>query len=198
MPVLLRWRARAAPRTTTTGGAMGEGQDRGPAAAAAALHHIEQAHRELARCVAEGPFERPETLPSKDLLAAYLCLKREHEALRAQYEADMRRWLAFKQWWKEKLREKRRRRSARQAASPSRKTPVKLSPRKAREQILQHRQQVRERMQDNPALFKGLGRYRATSKYAIDADPGLLQNRHQRLLYPPKKSTHAIVSVAAT
>jgi len=148
------------------GCATGDGEGTLPASAAEALHHIELAHEALERCVVGTSPVRAEAPPPADLLAAYLCLKREHEALRVQYEADMRRWLAFKQWWKERLREKRRRRSARPTACPAGPASAQLSPRKAREQILQHRKQVREMMQENPTLFKGLGRYSGPSKQA--------------------------------
>ena len=142
----------------------------------AAWAHARRAEQELAALVEEE--EAYNGLPD-DLPGAYIQLRREHEALRAKYEEEREAWLAFKAWWRSRVRERRAIKRAQpepdevpeaQGSTPStprkRRTeitsPVRSpipTPRRSRERVLQHRTHVRQLLQENPALFKGNGRY---------------------------------------
>lgn len=93
------------------------------------------------------PNKESDSLDHNELVSAYRALQREHDELRAQYEADKQTWREFKRWWKHKLQTKRQARRA------------PWSPRKAREQIQAHRRHVQSLMNEQPGLFKGTGRY---------------------------------------
>lgn len=131
------------------------------------------------------PSEEPGSLQHDELVSAYRVLQREHEELRAQYEADKQTWREFKRWWKQKLQAKRE----------ARRTP--WSPRKARERIQAHRRQVRSLMSEQPGLFKGTGRYaprptaneQAQRETAPEPTPPdywyvKLSHRHRQLGFP--------------
>ena len=64
-----------------------------------ALAHVKAAQTALEEAV---PSEEPESLQHDELVSAYRALQREHEELRAQYEADKQTWREFKRWWKQK------------------------------------------------------------------------------------------------
>lgn len=147
-----------------------------------ALAHVKAAQTALEEAV---PNEEPESLHHGELVSAYRALQREHDELRAQYEADKQTWREFKRWWKHKLQTKRE----------ARRMP--WSPRKAREQIQAHRRQVRSLMNEQPGLFKGTGRYAPKPTAKEEAQPETapeptppdywyvkLSHRHRQLGFP--------------
>lgn len=117
-----------------------------------------------ARARADAATQAAADLPA-DLPAAYRTLLDEYAALRAEFDAHRESWLEFKRWWKSRVQEKRaRRQGVAYAAPPSPESASFLrrtitSPRRTREQIVEHRRQVRAQLRENPGLFKGLGRY---------------------------------------
>lgn len=149
---------------------------------AAAAAHLRAAQRELSELYQqteekELSVEGDASPGQADWHAAFLCLQREHAALKMQYESDMRKWINFKRWWKRSVLAKRQRKQKLRASAASEagltSAPADAprpdcsvqSPLKSREQIMEHRKRVRDMMQKNPLLFKGLGRYATPTKY---------------------------------
>lgn len=163
----------------------------------ASLAHIRAAEQSLRAALGEGENEENMELPH-DLPAAYTKLLKDYRALCAQYENERKVWLEFKDWWRSRIRERRAKKqheveykdkdvmsspsSRRKPRSPHKKraspehgAPKESvtipSPHRSRERILEHRSQVRALLQENPSLFKGIGRY-AHSAPRINTNEG--------------------------
>lgn len=163
----------------------------------ATLAHVRAAERSLRVALGETG-EEYEELP-KDLPSAYMKLLWEHRALCAQYEKERKTWLEFKEWWRSRIQARRSmkkndnlketnpstptqsiKRSPNKNGSDFERTPTKRSspiptPRRSRQRILEHRKHVQSLLQDNPSLFKGIGRYaktaQVTPRLAVSSSP---------------------------